>query len=87
MKLTLSVGGGFTGLVKQSVIELEAVDAKTKKQVLEYFKKTPPQQPVNMMESWVLDEKKEVAIVQKMLSPELRRLYLKMKKNLQYLKH
>ena len=84
MKLTLSVGGGFTGLFKEHSIDVTSLNEATSKALLAYINEVDQKKPTNFNESWTLDEEKEVPIVEDKMSDELKDLYGKMKKKLRY---
>jgi hypothetical protein len=87
MKLTLSVGGGFTGLTQQSSIDVDSLDENTRAALLNYIDKSGKASPKNWNENWILDDEKEVPIDNSKLSDELKQLYNRMKENLSYPRH
>ncbi len=88
MKLVLSVSGGVTGIPKESIVELNSLDVKTRDLLLEYFNKTPvPNANMNFMERWILDDNREVSVQRQRLPSQLQLLYDKMKKELKYIKN
>ena len=84
MKLTLSAGGGVTGLAKEHTIEVSSLDEVTRAALIKYFDSSSSQSPRNFNETWSLDDKKEVPIELGKMSDELRRLYSEMKKRSGY---
>ena len=84
MKLTLSVGGGFTGLFKEHSIDVKSLSESTNKALMDYIHSVGQKKPMNLNESWTLNEEKEVPIVEEKMSDELKELYGKMKKKLSY---
>ncbi len=87
MKLTLSVSGGFTGLLKEKTIDVNSLDEKTRASLIKYFEESKSASPAaNLLESWSLDNQNEILIQRQKLTPELKKLYNQMKKNLAYIK-
>jgi len=84
MKLTLSAGGGVTGLSKEHTIEVNALDEATRAALMKYFDNSNPHPPRNFNESWSLDDEKEVSIDLSKMNEELKQLYSEMKKKLGY---
>jgi len=84
MKLTLSAGGGVTGLVKAHTIEVNSLDAATRAALIRYFDNSSSRPPRNFNESWSLDDEREVAIDLSKMNEELRRLYKEMKERVGY---
>jgi hypothetical protein len=84
MKLTLSAGGGVTGLAKEHTIEVNSLDETTRAALIKYFDNSSGQSPRNFNETWSLDDEREVPIDFGKMNEELRRLYNEMKKRLGY---
>ena len=85
MKLTLSISGGFTGLMKTYSIDMQSLDKKTRDLLISYINKklsTVPATP--LAPCWSLDDHKEITIETKELTPELKVLFEAMKKELRY---
>ena len=84
MKLTLSAGGGVTGLSKEHSIDLDSLDATTRAALINYFDNSNTQRPRNFNETWSLGDEKEVPIDISKMSEELKRLYNEMKEKSGY---
>lgn len=83
----MSVGGGFTGLVQESSVDVQALDAPTREALLHYFNHALPAKPGNLNETWMLNDEKEVPVDSSKMNEALRQLYEKMKSDLGYPKH
>lgn len=86
MKLTLSSGGGFTGLTKEHSIDTGALDDKTHSALMEYMNSSTAKPPGNVNEQWLLDDNKEVPIDLDKMDPHLVKLYNDMRSKLAYVK-
>jgi len=86
MKLTLTVGGGATGLAKEHSIDMGSLDQHTHDALLEYINASGPLRPSNFYESWALNDGKEVPIDRTRMNAALIRLYEEMKKKLSYIR-
>ncbi len=84
MKLTLTAGGGVTGLTKEYSIDLTPLKDATRRALLEYINNSGAVRPSHFNESWILDDGKEVPIDKDRMNDELKDLYDHMKKNLNY---
>lgn len=84
MKLTLSVGGGVTGLTKENTIDINTLDESTRKALMEYISSSSQKSPRNLRESWSLNDDEEVPIDRSKLNDKLEKLYTTMQKNLSY---
>ena len=84
MKLTLTVGGGATGLAKEHSIDVGSLDQQTHTALLEYIRNSGPLRPSNFYESWCLDDGKEVPVDRNRMSAALQQLYDEMKKKVHY---
>lgn len=86
MKLTLSAGGGVTGLNKKTIIDTDTLDESTKEALMNYMKKIETRESaLNYNECWVLNDK-EVPIDTGKMDDNLKKLYEQMKKDLSYTK-
>jgi hypothetical protein len=84
MKLTLSVGGGFTGLIQESSIDVDSLDESTREALLDYISRSEPAMPMNLNETWIWNDEKEVPIDCSKMNSELRELYDQMKEKLSF---
>ena len=84
MKLTLSVGGGFTGLSKENTVDVDSLDKNTVAALMDYINSSDHKPPMNLNEVWCLNDDKEVPIDKNKMNDKLKQLYDKMKKNLSY---
>jgi len=84
MKLTLSVGGGATGLVKECSIDISSLDENTHQALMTYMDTVVRHKPAGFNETWSLNDEKEVPIDKDKMNRELQQLYRTMKQNLQY---
>jgi hypothetical protein len=83
MKLTLSIGGGFTGLSQEYSVEVTSLDPDTRSDLMNYIASVTAYKPSNLNETWSLDNKEVPIDLQKMNEPLLK-LYYHMKQNLSY---
>ena len=84
MKLTLSVGGGVTGLFKEHTIDVNVLDERTRTSLINYIHNRKEVRSKNFTESWIINNEEEIPIDRNKMNPELRQLYMSMKNNLQY---
>lgn len=87
MKLTLSSGGGFTGLTKGSSIDIDSLDKDTRAALMEYINSAHPKSPGNFNETWMLGEEgQEVPVHPERMNDHLLKLYSDMRSQLTYRK-
>ena len=84
MKLTLSAGGGVTGLSKENTVDIDSLDKNTVASLMEYINSSDHKIPMNFSESWCLNDGKEVPINKDKMNDKLKQLYDSMKKGLNY---
>ena len=84
MKLTLSIGGGITGLTKVHSVDTNTLDKNTVAALMDYINSSEQKMTLNFNETWSLDDEKEVPIDKNKMNDQLKHLYERMKKDLSY---
>jgi hypothetical protein len=84
MKLTLTAGGGITGLIKEHSVDINNLNESTRAALMDYVRETGEQPPRNYSETWSLPDGKKVPVIPEKLPSPLKELYNTMKENLSY---